>query len=120
MSSEPLESFPGPSHASVPIVHKLVSKAVSETGNGSTNGSSDTPAWPRKRHRWPETWKKNLSNVKRAKGEDYISPYTGELVPGRKNGPSCRCKRRKCFDLFSTEEKEGIIRDFNDIGDKHL
>ena len=96
-------------------VDDLVGEAVRAAGNGSsTNGSSETPARQRKRRRRPET----VAKTKRAKGEAYISPSTGKLVASRSTGPPCRCK--KCFELFSTEEKEGIIVDFNEIGEKQL
>lgn len=105
---------PGPSALQV---DELVSHAVQAAGNGSsTNGSSETPARPRKR---PETWKRSVAKVKRARGEPYISPSTGKEVPARTTGPPCRCKR-KCFQLFSAQEVEGVISDFNDIGDKQL
>ena len=102
-------------------VHEIVKKAITEAGNGSSTNGSDTPFRKgRKRVRRPETWKKNVAKVKRAKGEEYISPSTGETVSARKTGPSCRCKRLGCFDYFSESEKTGLIEDFNKIGDKNL
>jgi hypothetical protein len=54
--------------------------AVAEAGGGSsTNGtSSDTPFRPKKRVRQPDTWKKTVAKVKRARGEEYVSPGTGK------------------------------------------
>ena len=55
-------------------------------GNGrSSNGSSDTPQQPRKRPRRLETWNKT------ARGEEYVSPSTGETVAARTTGPLCSC-----------------------------
>ena len=63
-----------------------------------------------KRVRRAESWKRNVAKVKRAKGEEYISPSTG-VVPSRKTRPSCR-KCHRCFDQFSEEERSGIIKTF--------
>ena len=116
MSNTSLEAVPGPSRAM--RVHQLASTAGK---NGtSSNGSSDTPLRPRKRLRRPETWKKVAAKAKRARGEEYVSPSTGKVVAARRTGPSCRCKRKRCFDLFTEEEREGLIRDFNALGDKQL
>ena len=62
-----------------------------------------------KKKRRTETWKKIVAKVKRTRGEVYISPSTGKEVEVRKTGLPCRCKR-KYFDQFTTEEKEGIIK----------
>ena len=93
-SDLPGPSLPGPSSSSGPgsRCHVATSLAIREAGNGSTNGSSDTPARPKKRKRKPETWKKNVAKVKRVRGEVYISPSTGKEVEARKTGPPCRCK----------------------------
>ena len=63
----PGPSLPGPSSSSGPGLrcHVATSLAIREAGNGSTNGSSDTPGRPKKRKRRPETWKKNVAKVKR-------------------------------------------------------
>lgn len=114
-----LPSDPGPSQVRPVQVHELASEAVQAAGNGGSNGSSDTPVRPRKRPRRPTTWKKAVAKVKRARGEAYVSPSSGKLVPERSTGPSCRC-RNKCFDLFSHEEKQAIIRDFNMTAEKQL
>ena len=88
MSSQAPESGPGPSRA-----HGLASLAIRDAGNGSSsNGSNDTPARPRKRPRRPETWTRNVAKAKRAKGEVYVSPTTGSVVPARQTGPPCNCK----------------------------
>ena len=103
-----------------PRCHVATSAAIREAGNGSaTNGSSDTPARPRKRLRKPETWKKNVAKVKRARGEAYVSPCSGREIEARKTGPPCQCKRH-CFDQFTVEERESIINDFYALGDKQL
>ena len=73
----------GPSRVSI---HTRVAVAISSAGNGSsTNGSSgsETPKRARKRPRRPETWKKNVAKTKRAKGEQYVSPSTGKIVPAK-------------------------------------
>ena len=110
----------GPSRARHPAVHRLASAAVQDAGNGSSNGSSDTPARPKKRPRRPETWKKNVAKTKRAKGEAYVSPASGKLVPARQTGPPCGCKRYRCFEQFSFQEKETLLEDFYRLGDKQL
>lgn len=121
-----LADLPGPSQqgpsqgpASESHCHIVASRAIREAGNGSTNGSSDTPSRPRRRKRRPEAWKKNQAKAKHARGEAYVSPSTGKAVEARKTGPPCRCKR-KCFDQFSGEEMDGILKDFYDTGDKQL
>ena len=63
--------------------------------------------------------KKSVAKVKRARGEAYVSPSTGKIVAALSTGPSCRC-RKKCLELFTSEEKEGIVEDFNEIGEKLL
>ena len=95
--------------------------AVAEAGGGtSTNGtSSDTQVRPRKRVRHPETWKRNMARAKRAKGEEYVSPSTGELVPARETAPACKCKR-KCYDAFTEDERTSILQEFNGLANKEL
>ena len=69
--------------ASLTGVHETASKAVGEAQNSSSSiNGSDTPfrkCW--KRVRRPESWKRNVAKAKRAKGEEYVSPSTGEVVP---------------------------------------
>ena len=76
-----------------------------------------TPARPRKRRRQPELWKKNVAKSKRARGESYISPSTGNVVASAKPGPPCKCKR-KCYTKFSDDEKTKIFSLFWELGDK--
>ena len=59
-----------------------------EAGRGSSTNSSDTLARPKKRLRCPETLKKNLAKAKRARGEKYVSPSAGKVVPERQIRPS--------------------------------
>ena len=86
------------------------------TGSSS---SSATPLRPRKRKRRPETWKRNVAKVKRAKGEEYISPTTGKVIEGAKQGPPCTCQR-KCFERFSEAELSRIFTCFWELGDKNV
>ena len=86
------------------------------TGSSS---SSTTPLRPRKRKRRPETWKRNVAKVKRAKGEEYISPTTGKLIEGAKQGLPCTCQR-KCFERFSEAELSRIFTCFWELGDKNV
>ena len=60
-----------------------------------SSSSSTTPLRPRKRKRRPETWKRNIVRVKRAKGEEHniIFPTTGKVVEGAKQGPPCTMVR---------------------------
>ena len=118
MSSQAPESEPGPS-GGPSRAHRLASLAIRDAGNGSSsNGSSDTPSRPRKRPRRPETWARNVAKAKRAKGEVYVSPTTGSVVPARRTGPPCNCKCLKCYEKFSDDEKEALIRNFNELGGK--
>ncbi len=97
--------------------------AIMEAGGGhSTNGSSstETPFRPRKRPIRPETWKRNVAKNKRARGEEYVSSSTGNVVPARVTGPLCMCKKKICYELFTDDEKADIIRQFNAQGDKDL
>ena len=114
-SSEPR---PGPSGLSI---HATVVLSLECTGNGhSTNGSSsDTPKRPRKRARRPETWKREAAKVKRARGEEYVSPSTGRVVAARTTGPPCTC-RLNCFERFSQSEKLQVIQSFYTLGSKNL
>ena len=114
---------PGPSGLSI---HATIALTVQCTGNGqSTNGSSsDTPFCPRKRPRRPHTWKRAVAKAKRARGEEYVSPSTGETVSARKTGPPCNC-RLKCFQRFSHREKAEVLQSFyalanEDLQDAHL
>ena len=87
----------GPSHAHYPALHQLASAAVQDAGNRSSNGSSNTPARPKKRPRHQETWKKNMAKTKRAKGEAYALPASGKVVPARQTGRPCGCKPLQVF-----------------------
>ena len=102
-------------------IHATVALTIVCTGNGrSTNGSSsDTPKRPRKRPRRPETWKRAVAKAKRARGEEYLSPSTGETGLARKTGPACSC-RLKCFERFSQNEKAVILLSFYKLGNKDL
>ena len=66
---------PGPSGLQPVVgVHEAAARAVSEAGGWiSTNGSGDMLVRPKKRPRKPDTWKKNVAKLKRARGEEYIS-----------------------------------------------
>ena len=86
------------------------------TGSSS---SSATPLRPRKRKRRLETWKRNVAKVKRAKGEECISPTTGKVIEGAKQGPPCTCQR-KCFERFSEAELSRIFTCFWELGDKNV
>lgn len=116
VSSTVPDCLPGPSG-----VHMVQFAAINETGGGhSTNGSRNgTPSRPRKCPRRPETWKRTVAKCKRAKGEEYISPVTGNLMPARTTGTLCKCKK-KCYELFSDGQKGDIIKEFNALADKQL
>ena len=74
-------SKPGPSSTSV---HTAVSVVINLAGNGhSTNGSagSEMPKRSQKRVRRPDSWKRNIAKAKRAKGEEYTSPFSERCMP---------------------------------------
>ena len=101
-------------------IEATVSLTLRSAGNGdSTNGSSDTPARPRKRPRKPESWKRTVAKNKRARGEEYNSPSTGITVAARKTGPDCGCKRN-CFVRVSEDERGAILSSFYGLADKDL
>lgn len=85
----------------------------------SSTSSGSTPVRPRKRKARPEAWKVSAAKAKRARGESYTSPSTGEVVEAAKQGPPCRCKR-KCFDKFSSEELSKIFTCFWELGEKNV
>ena len=60
-----------------------------------------------------------MAKAKRARGEEYLSPSTGETVLARKTGPACSC-RLKCFERFSQNEKAVILRSLYKLGNKDL
>ena len=60
-------------------------------------------------YRCPETWKKNVAKMKRAKGEEYVSPASGKLVPSRKTGRPCGCKHYRCFNLLKKRKLSSKI-----------
>ena len=107
LQADQSSSSSSPSKA-VTGIHAVSSSAIVAAGGGgsTTNGSSDTPIRPRKRPRRTENWKKNVAKAKRAKGEAYVSPSTGSLVPAHKTGPACKCKSRKCYQAFNDREKK--------------
>lgn len=102
-------------------VHTSVCVAVSLAGNGdSTNGSNGTPTKPgRKRMRRPQQWKRHVAKLKRTRGEEYVSPSTGKTVSSVCMGSPCKC-RKKCFDLFTDTEQEGIFESFYSLATKNL
>ena len=110
-------SFPGPSGLNV---HASVCISLSATGNGhSTNCSSDTP--PRPGRKRPEQWKRNAAQLKRMRGEEYVSPSTGKSVPSAYTGVPCKCKK-KCFNLFTDTERKSIVYSLamKNLQDAHL
>lgn len=70
-----------------------------------------------KRRKMSDKWKKNLAKWNRNAGEEYTT-YTGQIHPGRKTGPNCKCKR-KCCDLYTEEEKSAILSKFNGLATKN-
>ena len=111
-------NLPGPSGLNV---HASVCVSLKLAGNGnSTNGSSDTPTRPgRKRARRPEQWKRKAAQLKRTRGEEYVSPTTGKTVPSARTGPPCKCKK-KCFGMFTDLERDGILQSFYSLTTKNL
>ena len=112
-----MTTIPGPSGL---CIEATVAITLRDAGNGhSTNGSSDTPARPRKRPRRPDTWRQAVAKTKRAKGEQYTSPSTGAVIPARVTGPDCKC-RRKCFERVSETERATILGSFYGLASKNL
>ena len=85
----------------------------------ASSSSSSTPVRPKKRRRHPESWKRNLTKAKRAKGEEYVSPATGKTVEAVKQGPPCTCKR-KCYGKFTDMELKRIFSCFWELSDKSV
>ncbi|CAH1957118.1 unnamed protein product [Acanthoscelides obtectus] len=71
----------------------------------------------RKKIRKPDSWKRNVQKMKRAKGEAYKSTSTGKLVPERKQGDDCKCSK-KCIEKLSETEKQEIISAFNTLSNQ--
>lgn len=70
----------------------------------------------KKRKLNPSLWKRNLSKIQRAKGEECVS-LRNKIIQKRVTGPECKCKW-KCFDNFTNDEKLLILDNFNKIADK--
>ena len=47
----------------------------------------------------------------------YLHCRSGRVVPARKTGPPCGCKRR-CFDRYSVENRQGILASYNAMESK--
>ena len=86
---------------------------------GNSSSSSSTPIRPRKRKARPELWKRTVAKTKRAKGDTYTSPATGEVVEPRVQGPPCACKK-KCYEKFSAEQLSRIFACFWELADKNI
>ncbi|KAF2883395.1 hypothetical protein ILUMI_22783 [Ignelater luminosus] len=71
----------------------------------------------RKRKRNVIGWKRNIRKNKRNNGEEYINAKN-KLVSKRKLKTPCNEKcRYKCYNVFSEEEREGILKTFWETGD---
>ncbi|XP_041984141.1 uncharacterized protein LOC121736808 [Aricia agestis] len=62
--------------------------------------------------------KEDIIKNKKARGLEHIN-HMNKLVPARKSGPDCRCKRFKCYTKIDTRQREMILMNFNDIGNKN-
>ena len=85
----------------------------------SSTSSSSTPVRPRKRKARPETWRRAVAKIKRARGDSFTSPTSGEVFEAAKQGPPCHCKR-KCYDKYQPEELSRIFTCFWDLGENNL
>lgn len=63
-------------------------------------------------------WKRNVTKVLRAKGQEYVS-LRNKFVKKRVTGPPCKCKL-KCFKIVTDEQKLMLLNIFNGIGDKEM
>lgn len=70
---------------------------------------------PKKRAK-PEEWKDNKRKKLRACGEELVN-RKGKVIPARKKGDKCRCKRR-CLYIFSSSITSRILSNFNKLGNK--
>lgn len=65
---------------------------------------------PRKRSKYPDEWKRNVSKRRRQQGESYISSR-GKTIPAVSMKDSCPAScRRKCNERISNEERLIIFR----------
>ncbi|CAH1106688.1 unnamed protein product [Psylliodes chrysocephalus] len=71
----------------------------------------------KKRIRNEALWQRNIRKVRMAKGEAYTTVKSGKLLPERKVGNDCGC-RRKCFSKISTEKRNQVLQDSNGLASK--
>ena len=71
----------------------------------------------KKRKRNPTMWARNVKKQKRNSGQQYVDKK-GNLVPAKKMGPPCRC-RKNCFEKLGTSAEESFHA-FWELGDKAL
>lgn len=93
--------------------NNLIEEQMPANNEPAANGPANKKRG-RKKIRKPESWKRNVQKMKRAKGEAYQSMSTGKLVPERKQGNDCKCSK-KCIEKLSEAEKQEIISAFNNL-----
>lgn len=71
----------------------------------------------KKRLRTPSTWKRNVIKSKKARGEEHVN-WKNKIIPPRVTGPDCQCKY-KCFSKINDVQKQTILTQFCNIGEKH-
>jgi len=60
----------------------------------------------------------NTNHVKKRKKTGRLSEVMKKLrATSNEVGSDCRCKRHKCFDVIYPEERNRIIKDFNNLGE---
>ena len=64
-------------------------------------------------------WTRTVVKTKRAKDEEYVSPFPSKAAPARTTGPDCMCKR-KCFEKVTETERASILKAFYLLANKNL
>ncbi|XP_049771805.1 uncharacterized protein LOC126149510 [Schistocerca cancellata] len=75
---------------------------------GATVSRQEESRQRKKRKRNPSIWKRNISKTAKLKDQQYIN-YKGQRIPAKITGCAYRCKRFKCFQDISADEKESIL-----------
>lgn len=118
-------NVPGPSRKRKKFSSKRSSKSFSDRGQQNRSGGVNLKTKQnvtekkkgKKRVRNEKNWKRNVMKIKKAKGEEYINTKKTK-IPKKKTGPNCNCQKG-CFNKINDEQKQNILRQFYDVGDKN-
>ena len=64
-------------------------------------------------------WKRNKAKTAKNLGKEYVARHSENIVPARKIGDPCGCKRN-CFQKIGEEHIERIFNDYWKLGDNEL